>query len=159
MPAVAAAEPELAAPVQAGRILIVDDEAAIRESLEALFRIEAFEVSTASDAELGWQRFQADIFDLVLLDVALPAANGAPSASGGLELLRRLRAGSSVPVIMISAYATVEMAVEAMRAGAQTFLQKPWSNEKLLADVRSAIAAARVSQENVQLKRALKQRY
>ncbi|MGN6592224.1 MAG: sigma 54-interacting transcriptional regulator, partial [Terriglobales bacterium] len=63
------------------------------------------------------------------------------------------------PVIMISAYATVELAVQAMQAGAQTFLQKPWNNEKLLADVRAAIAAGRVSQENVQLKRALKQRY
>jgi DNA-binding NtrC family response regulator len=151
---VAATEPELSTTGIAGRILIVDDEAAIRESLETLFRLDAFEVATAADAEQGWQRFQNDIFDLVLLDVALP---GGPAA--GIGLLRRLRAVSSVPVIMISAYATVEMAVQAMQAGAQTFLQKPWNNEKLLADVRAAIAAARVTQENVQLKRALKQRY
>ena len=151
---VAATEPELSTTGIAGRILIVDDEAAIRESLETLFRLDAFEVATAGDAEQGWQRFQNDIFDLVLLDVALP---GGPAA--GIGLLRRLRAVSSVPVIMISAYATVELAVQAMQAGAQTFLQKPWNNEKLLADVRAAIAAARVTQENVQLKRALKQRY
>jgi DNA-binding NtrC family response regulator len=153
MPA-AATEAELSTAGIAARILIVDDEAAIRESLETLFRLDAFEVTTAGDAEEGWQRFQADVFDLVLLDVSLP---GGPAA--GIGLLQRLRTVSSVPVIMISAYATVELAVEAMQAGAQTFLQKPWNNEKLLADVRAAIAAARVSQENVQLKRALKQRY
>ncbi|MGH9395179.1 MAG: sigma-54-dependent transcriptional regulator [Terriglobales bacterium] len=130
----------------------MDDEAAIRESLEALFRTENFEVEVARDGSEGWERFHAAFFELVLIDVALPGGSG-------LELLARLRAVSAVPVIMISAYATVEMAVQAMQAGAQTFLQKPWNNEKLLADVRAAIAAARVTQENVQLKRALKQRY
>ncbi|MGH9486826.1 MAG: sigma-54-dependent transcriptional regulator [Terriglobales bacterium] len=149
----------------AGRILIVDDEPAIRESLEALLRLsldgqDTFEVRTAGDVERGWEAFQSEIFDLVLLDVALPSGGVvAPTPNGGLELLRRLRAVSAVPVIMISAFATVELAVQAMQAGAQTFLQKPWNNDKLLADVRGAIAAARVSQENLQLKRALKQRY
>jgi DNA-binding NtrC family response regulator len=134
------------------RVLIVDDEAAIRESLETLLRIESFEVVAASDADAGWEVFHNSVFDLVLLDVALPGGSG-------VDFLRRLREVSSTPVIMISAYATVEMAVSAMQAGAQTFLQKPWNNEKLLADVRSAIANARISQENIQLKRALKERY
>lgn len=161
-PPAAASEPLRT--LAASRILIVDDEPAIRESLEALFRLapgadEAFAVTTAVDADQGWQAFQSDIFDLVLLDVALPAGGGVPSPSGGLDLLRRIREVSPVPVIMISAYATVELAVEAMRAGAQTFLQKPWNNEKLLSDIRTAIATARVSQENLQLKRALKERY
>ncbi|TAN22090.1 MAG: sigma-54-dependent Fis family transcriptional regulator [Acidobacteria bacterium] len=159
-----AAEAEPARTLAASRILIVDDEPAIRESLEALFRLapgadESFAVSTAADADQGWQAFQSDIFDLVLLDVALPAGDQGPGPSGGLDLLRRIREVSPVPVIMISAYATVELAVEAMRAGAQTFLQKPWNNEKLLSDIRTAIASARVSQENLQLKRALKERY
>lgn len=170
-PPAAASEP--ARTLAASRILIVDDEPAIRESLEALFRLapgagETFAVTMAVDADQGWQAFQNDIFDLVLLDVALPAGGGAASAdtaggaasiAGGLGLLARIREVSPVPVIMISAYATVELAVEAMRAGAQTFLQKPWNNEKLLSDIRAAIATARVSQENLQLKRALKERY
>ena len=146
----------------APRLLVVDDEAAIRESLEMLFRAEGFEVVSAADAAAGWECFQNGIFDAVLLDVALPATSDAasrPAPSGGLELLRRMHNASAVPVTMISAYATVELAVQAMQAGAQTFLQKPWNNEKLLADVRAAIAAARMSQENLQLKRALKQRY
>ncbi|MGH9467360.1 MAG: sigma-54-dependent transcriptional regulator [Terriglobales bacterium] len=153
-----------AAPGAGGRVLIVDDEPAIRESLEALFRMSAgadgeFSVVTAAHAEEGWQAFQSEVFDLVLLDVALPSGGSLPNPDGGLGLLRRIREVSAVPVIMISAYATVELAVEAMQSGAQTFLQKPWNNDKLLADVRAAIAAARVSQENLQLKRALKQRY
>ncbi|MGH9486591.1 MAG: sigma-54-dependent transcriptional regulator [Terriglobales bacterium] len=144
------------------RLLVVDDEAAIRESLELLFRTEGFEVESAADAAAGWNCFQNGIFDAVLLDVALPASSEAssrPAPSGGLDLLRRMHSAGAVPVTMISAYATVELAVQAMQAGAQTFLQKPWNNEKLLADVRAAIAAARMSQENLQLKRALKQRY
>lgn len=154
MSALAESAPQVTA-TGAGRILIVDDEEAIRESLETLFRLEGFEVDTANDGEQGWERFQAAVVDLVLLDVALPGGGGA----SGMDLLARLRSASAVPVIMISAFATVEMAVQAMQSGAQTFLQKPWNNEKLLADVRAAIAASRVHQENVQLKRALKQRY
>jgi len=64
-----------------------------------------------------------------------------------------------LPVVMITAYGTVENVVEAVRAGAENFVQKPWDNEKLLADIRSAIARHKAEAENVQLKRALKQRY
>jgi DNA-binding NtrC family response regulator len=62
-------------------------------------------------------------------------------------------------VIMITAYGTVENAVRAMQSGATNFIQKPWDNEKLLADVRAAVARQKAEEENVQLKRALKQRY
>ncbi|HEY7837310.1 MAG TPA: sigma-54 dependent transcriptional regulator [Terriglobales bacterium] len=144
--------PPAAASALEGRILIVDDEEAVRESLQTLFLMENFGVEVAADGAQGWDRFHAACYDLVLVDVALPRGSG-------LDLLHRLREISSVPVIMISAFATVEMAVQAMQGGARTFLQKPWNNEKLLADVRAAIAAARVQQENEQLKRAFKQRY
>lgn len=144
--------PPAAAAVSEARILIVDDEEAVRESLLALFEMENFAADAAGDGAQGWERFHAAYYDLVLIDVALPGGSG-------LDLLRRLREVSAVPVIMISAFATVEMAVQAMQGGAQTFLQKPWNNEKLLADVRAAIAAVHMRQENEQLKRALKQRY
>ncbi|HEY4660897.1 MAG TPA: sigma-54 dependent transcriptional regulator, partial [Terriglobales bacterium] len=76
------------------------------------------------------------------------------------ELLPELRAiDPQISVIMITAYGTVEDAVRAMQSGAANFLQKPWDNEKLLADVRAVIARRRAEEENVQLKRALKQRY
>ncbi len=134
------------------RILVIDDEAAIRESLETLLAFEGFEVHTAPNGPEGLAKLEKVLFDLILLDVALPGQNG-------LEVLAQIQSIATVPVIMISAYATVEMAVRAMQSGARNFLQKPWNNEKLLADISSSIDAVRVEQENVQLKRALKQRY
>jgi DNA-binding NtrC family response regulator len=77
-----------------------------------------------------------------------------------MEILSEIRAHDSrLPVIMITAYGTVENAVRAMQCGAANFVQKPWDNEKLLADVRAAVGWRRAEEENVQLKRALKQRY
>lgn len=148
-PALVPARPDAQPP--RGRVLIVDDEPAVREGLEALLRSEGFEALTAADGAAALDLFGAAPFDLVLLDVALPGESG-------LDVLERLRVLADTPVIMISAYATVEMAVRAMQRGARNFLQKPWNNEKLLADVAAAIATSRVERENVELKRALKQR-
>ncbi|HKF51343.1 MAG TPA: sigma-54 dependent transcriptional regulator [Candidatus Acidoferrales bacterium] len=134
-------------------MLIIDDEAEIRESLRTLLEIEGYEVEAAGTGEGGLARIGDRAFDLVLLDLALPDRNG-------LDLLAELRAQDvSLSVIMITAYGTVENAVRAMQSGAVNFIQKPWDNEKLLADVRAAVARHRAEEENVQLKRALKQRY
>jgi DNA-binding NtrC family response regulator len=89
----------------------------------------------------------------VLLDLALPDKSG-------MEVLADIRIHNPAQsVIMITAYGTVENAVKAMQYGATNFIQKPWDNEKLLADVRAAVARSKAEEENVQLKRALKQRY
>jgi DNA-binding NtrC family response regulator len=137
----------------AGCVLIIDDEAEIRESLQTLLEMEGYEVETAGDGQDGLLHLGERPFDLVLLDLALPDRNG-------IELLQEIRGrDSQLSVIMITAYGTVENAVLAMQAGAANFIQKPWDNEKLLADVRAAVARRRAEEENVQLKRALKQRY
>src|SRR5579871_4080351 len=137
----------------AGAVLIVDDEAEIRESLQTLLEMEGYEVETAATGQQGLNRIGQRPFDLILLDLALPDRNG-------MEILTDLLAQDpALSVIMITAYGTVENAVKAMQAGAANFVQKPWDNEKLLADVRAAIARRRAEEENVQLKRALKQRY
>ncbi|MGA7463209.1 MAG: sigma-54 dependent transcriptional regulator [Candidatus Korobacteraceae bacterium] len=137
----------------AGSVLIIDDEAAIRESLQTLLEFEGYSVEVANDGEEGLTRIAERPFDLVLLDFALPERNG-------IEILREIRErDSELPVIMITAYGTVENAVNAMQAGATNFIQKPWDNEKLLADVRTAVGRRRAEEEVVQLKRALKQRY
>src|SRR5437660_822923 len=142
-----------ASPGSAGSVLIVDDEAEIRESLRTLLELEGYEVESASSGEEGLSRMGERTFDLVLLDVALPDRNG-------LDLLVGLRSlDPLMSVVMITAYGTVENAVRAMQSGAANFIQKPWDNEKLLADVRAAVARHRAEEENVQLKRALKQRY
>jgi len=136
-----------------GSILIIDDEAAIRESLETLLAIEGYNVEAARTAEEGLALLAASPRDLVLLDFALPDRNG-------LEVLDEIRQRDpGLPVIMITAYGTVENAVKAIQAGATNFIQKPWDNEKLLADVRASISRLRIEEENRQLKRALKQRY
>ena len=140
-------------PLPAGSVLIIDDEAEIRESLQTLLELEGFEVESAGTGEDGMARIGDRPFDLVLLDLALPGADG-------IEILSEIRAHDpNLPVIMITAYGTVENAVRAMQSGAANFVQKPWDNEKLLADVRAAVGRRRAEEENVQLKRALKQRY
>src|SRR5216684_8690551 len=137
----------------AGSVLIIDDEAAIRESLETLLELEGYSVESAASGDEGLARIGDRPFDLVLLDLALPDRNG-------IDLLAELRAHDpQLSVIMITAYGTVENAVKAMQSGAANFVQKPWDNEKLLADVRAAVARHRAEEENIQLKRALKQRY
>ena len=136
-----------------GSVLIIDDEVGIRESLQTLLELEGYDVETAANGEQGIARLGDRPFDLVLLDLALPDRNG-------IDLLSEIRAHApQLSVIMITAYGTVENAVKAMQAGAANFVQKPWDNEKLLADVRAAVARHRAEEENVQLKRALKQRY
>jgi DNA-binding NtrC family response regulator len=136
-----------------GSILIIDDEVAIRESLETLLEFEGYSVQSAETGEEGLARMAERPFDLVLLDFALPDRNG-------LEILADIRSRDpQLAVIMITAYGTVDNAVRAIQKGATNFIQKPWDNEKLLADVRAAVARHRAEEENQQLKRALKQRY
>ena len=136
-----------------GSILVIDDEAGIRESLEVLLSLEGYSIKTANDGEQGLRMLEMETFELVLLDLALPGQSG-------LDLLPQIKERQpETPVIMITAYGTVENVVEAIRAGADNFVQKPWDNEKLLADIRSAVARYKAEEENVQLKRALKQRY
>jgi len=134
-------------------ILVIDDEAGIRDSLEVLLTLEGYAVKMAADGEQGLRILELENFDLVLLDLALPGRTG-------LELLPLIKERQpDLPVIMITAYGTVDNVVEAIRAGAENFVQKPWDNEKLLADIRSAVARHRAEEENLQLKRTLKQRY
>jgi DNA-binding NtrC family response regulator len=135
------------------RILIIDDEEAIRESLDTLLTLEGFSVNTAIDGPSGMELLSRNEYDLLLLDLALPGQSG-------IDLLPRIvEMQPNLPVIMITAYGTVGNVVDAIRAGAENFVQKPWDNEKLLADIRAAVARHRAEEEVVQLKRTLKQRY
>jgi DNA-binding NtrC family response regulator len=134
------------------RILIVDDEAGIRDSLDTLLTLEGFQVDTAVDGRQGLDQVTRTTYDLMLLDLALPGESG-------IDLLPRIKSlVPEMPVILITAYGTVGNVVDAIRAGASNFVQKPWDNEKLLADIRSAIGKNKAEQEVVQLKRTLKQR-
>src|ERR1700722_11334929 len=116
----------VSSPEASPRILIIDDEAAIRESLETLLVLEGYVVDLAPEGQAGLRAIDSRNYDLVLLDLALPGLNG-------LEVLARIRERQqNLPVIMITAYGTVGNVVDAMNGGAQNFVQKPWDNEKLL---------------------------
>src|SRR5271156_5136334 len=136
-----------------GSILVVDDEVEIREGLEALLTSESFQVTLAETGEAGLQKLEDQPFDLMLLDVSLPDRNG-------LELLREIRRRDpQLSVILITAFGSIDMARAAFKGGAQDFITKPWSNDELIAQISLAIEGRRLRDENVQLKRALKQRY
>jgi DNA-binding NtrC family response regulator len=136
-----------------GSILVIDDEAEIREGLELLLTSEDYAVTLAETGEAGLARLGERPFDLVLLDVSLPDRNG-------VELLREIRQReSALPVILITAYGSIDMARSAFKSGAQDYITKPWSNDELLAQVAVAVEDRRLREENVQLKRALKERY
>ncbi len=139
--------------VTSGNILIIDDEAGIRDSLETLLTLEGFTVEMAPEGRSGLDMLTRHAYDLLLLDLALPGESG-------IDLLPRIKSLSpDLPIIMITAYGTVGNVVDAIHAGAANFVQKPWDNEKLLADIRAAIGRSQAEQEVVHLKRALKRRY
>jgi DNA-binding NtrC family response regulator len=134
-------------------VLVIDDNPEIRESLQTLLEIEGYTSDGAETADAGMALLANSVYDLVLLDIGLPDRSG-------LDVLEDIRGRDPhLPVIMITAQGTVENAVRAMGSGATNFIQKPWDNEKLLADISAAVARRRAEEENQQLKRALKQRY
>jgi DNA-binding NtrC family response regulator len=136
-----------------GRILIIDDEADIRESLQILLEMESYEVETAPTGGEGLRKLESSLYDLVLLDLMLPDRSG-------LDVLGEFRERDrDTPVFLITAYGSVEVAVNALKLGANDYFSKPWDNEKLLLEIARMISAHRLQRENLQLKRALKQRY
>jgi DNA-binding NtrC family response regulator len=133
-----------------GSILIIDDEQEIRESLEQILGVEGYRLASAATAEEGLKKMDEGVFDLVLLDINLPDRNG-------LELLKILRRDSpDAGVIMITAYDSSQMAFQASKEGAESYITKPWDNDKLLLEIRNALDKSRLQVENVQLRRALK---
>ncbi|HYZ87220.1 MAG TPA: sigma-54 dependent transcriptional regulator [Bryobacteraceae bacterium] len=146
-------EPETAPRQSPGRILIIDDEADIRESLETLLEIEGYQVDLAVNAADGERALGRLNYDLVLLDMMMPDRSG-------IEFLTDFRKrDTETPIIFITAYGSVEVAVQALKAGANDYFSKPWDNEKLLLEISNTIVKSRLEQENRHLKRALKQRY
>jgi DNA-binding NtrC family response regulator len=136
-----------------GSILVVDDESEIREGLELLLKTEGYQVAMADTGQTGLTRLEERPYDLLLLDVSLPDRNG-------LEMLKDIRLHDPhLPIVLITAYGSIEMARAAFKNGAMDYITKPWSNDELLAQVAQAVEARKLRDENVQLKRALKQRF
>ncbi len=136
------------------RILVIDDEAAIRESLKMTLEYEGYEVLGAATGQEGLNVAEREAPDLVLLDVKMPGMDG-------LDVLDRLRAmNETLPIVMISGHATTATAVEATKKGAVDFLDKPFeSTERLLVTLRNALEQGQLRTENRTLKRAVEVRH
>ncbi|TAM83667.1 MAG: sigma-54-dependent Fis family transcriptional regulator [Acidobacteria bacterium] len=134
-------------------ILIVEDEPKMLRLLELNLADDGYAIRTATTAENGLKVLASDRIDLVLSDVKLPGMSG-------LEFLQAVkRANASIPVVMMTAYGTVETAVEAMKDGASDFVLKPFSIEEIKLIVRKELEVRRLQEENRQLKEALGHRY
>src|SRR6202789_3606678 len=145
--------PDEPASLPKGRILVIDDEADIRESLKTLLCLEGYTVEMAQNGGEGLRRAEAANYDMILLDLMMPDRSG-------MEVLREIRERDvETPVFMITAYGSVEVAVTALKNGANDYFSKPWDNEKLLIEIDRMIAHSRLARENAQLKKALKQQY
>src|SRR6266404_3455624 len=136
-----------------GRILVIDDEPDIREGLEALLTSENYRVELGVNATDGQRRLEQSTYDLILLDLMMPDKSG-------MQVLEEIRAKDhETPIVMITAYGSVEVAVNALKRGANDYFSKPWDNEKLLIEIERMISKRQLEQENTELKRALRQRY
>ena len=133
------------------KVLIVEDERLIREVLSTELRKAGHNVVTATDGQEALQIIGTDIFDLVITDLKMPGR------LGGMEILKAVKEISpETVVIVITAFATFAVGVEAMRLGAYDVFPKPFDNEHVVLKVRTALEAKRLTAENLLLKRELK---
>lgn len=132
-------------------ILVVDDEFSVRDSLYNWFKTEGYRVDTAENATEALKKLQENSWDIVLLDIKMPGMDG-------MELQKHIkRIDSSIIVIIITAYATVDTAVEAMKEGAFDYLSKPIDPDKLSILVRNAVNQKRLLAENIQLRQKVEE--
>ena len=134
------------------RILVVDDEAGVRSSLQGILEDEGYRVDTDESAEGALSRLSGDLYDLVLLDVWLPGMDG-------IEALEKIRDQDlDTPVIMISGHGTIENAVKAIQLGAHDFVEKPLSLDKTVIAVKNALRQRRLERENRYLRERVESR-
>ena len=134
------------------RILIVDDEKSMRELLSIMLTKEGYLVSSADNGENALRAIQAEIFDLVITDIRMPAING-------IELLKAVKELSpETVVIVITAYASTETAVDAMKLGAYDYITKPFKNEEIRLIIQKALEKRSLRKENLLLKREIESR-
>jgi DNA-binding NtrC family response regulator len=135
------------------RLLVVDDEEVIRDVLQTLLERQGYDVITASDAAEALAVFDADPCDVVLLDLMLPDRPG-------LEVLRAIRSRDpDVVVVIVTAYSSIEGAIDAMREGAFHYIPKPFKNEEVLLTIEKGAEKRRLTEENRRLRQELSKQY
>ena len=140
-------------PGTAARILVIDDEAAIRDSLRMILEYQGYAVMTAATGDEGVALVEREAPDLVFLDIKMPGMDG-------LEVLQRLTHLTDVtPIVVMSGHGTITTAVEATRLGAFDFLEKPLETERVLVLVRNAVDSRRLRTENRTLRKDQEKRH
>jgi two-component system nitrogen regulation response regulator NtrX len=135
------------------RILVIDDEAAIRDSLRMTLEYEGYEFIGAATGQEGLALAEREAPDLVLLDVKMPGMDG-------IEVLERLRnMNDALPVVVVSGHGTISTAVEATKKGAFDFIEKPFASERVLVSLRNALDQRQLRDENRSLKKAVEVRH
>ncbi len=139
--------------MQKHNILVVDDEKNILKVVSTTLGKESYAVDTARSSEEAIEKFDSDTHDLIITDLKLPG-------KGGMELLEYVKSRNPhIPVIMITAFGTIENAVEAMKKGAFNYLTKPVNPDELLSVVKEVLEKYDLKRENIALKSELKQKY
>ncbi|MBK5259663.1 MAG: sigma-54-dependent Fis family transcriptional regulator [Thermoanaerobaculia bacterium] len=135
------------------RILIVDDEEVLRDVLEVVLRREGFDIVLASSGEEALSLLDGDEIDLMILDIMLPGISG-------IDTLRAVRISNpSLPVIIITAFSSIDGAIEAMKHGAFHYIPKPFKNEEVVMTVNKALEQRRLTHENERLKAELSEKF
>ncbi|RPJ60442.1 MAG: sigma-54-dependent Fis family transcriptional regulator, partial [Acidobacteria bacterium] len=140
-------------PPRNGTVLVVDDEEIMREILDALLTREGYDVRLASSGAAALEIAKAVPIDAAVVDVMMPGMDGLSV----LDELKKL--DEDIAVIMITAFASVETAIAAMKRGAFDYITKPFKNDEVLVVLRNAVERRRLVAENVALKQNLQERY
>jgi len=139
--------------MQKDKILVADDEQSMREFLEIMFKKEGYQVSLASNGEEVLKLAEKEIFDLVLLDIRMPRLDG-------ISALKKIKALSpETIVIMITAYASADTAIKAMKEGAYDYITKPFKVDEIKLIIKNALEKKNLQRENILLKQVVRDRY
>jgi len=135
------------------RILIIDDEESFRHMLSVILKKEGFDVDTASDGEEGMQKLLGNPYDQILCDIRMPRMDG-------LDFLKEFKkANLETTVIMMSAYGTVDTAIEAMKLGAYDYISKPFKPDEIILTLKKADERERLRRENERLRKEINREY
>jgi DNA-binding NtrC family response regulator len=134
------------------KILVADDQREVREALRLLFKAEGIDAVSVDGPRAAVEALRKEPFDAALID--LNYTRDTTSGAEGIELLREIRKiDAELPVVVMTAWGTIDVAVEAMRHGAGDFIEKPWDNQRLMSVIRTQLALADSRDETAKLKR------
>ncbi len=135
------------------KVLVIEDDETVRDVLRSFLGEKGFDVTLALNGEAGLEMVRAEKFDLILTDLVMPGITG-------MDILKEVTTAEiSVPVIVMTAFGTVQTAVEAMRYGAFDYITKPFNLDELMIVLEKALSVSKLRKENVMLKMQLKKRY